>query len=200
LAAEAKHRDAIVAAAANLFRQRGFSATGMNDIVAESGAPKGSVYHYFPEGKAQIGAEALGLAGRFLKSRILALAETEQDPAVFLRGVMENSANALAKSDFRNGCTVAAVVLDTPPTDTRIMQAANDALALWRETIEHVCTRAGIAPDRAGFIASVAISGFEGAMIQARVARDLAPMHAVAEALAMLVAAELSRAEGQNSA
>ena len=48
MAAEPKHRDAIVAAAVNLFRQRGFSATGMNDIVAESGAPKGSVYYYFP--------------------------------------------------------------------------------------------------------------------------------------------------------
>ena len=196
MAAEAKHRDAIVAAAANLFRQRGFAATGMNDIVAESGAPKGSVYHYFPEGKAQIGAAALALAGCTVRDRIKALADTEQDPAQFLRIVIENSALALTQSDFRNGCPVAAVVLDTPPTDARIMQSAGDALALWREVIAFVCVRSGISETRATFVASVAISVIEGALIQARATRDVAPMHAAGEAMAMLVGAELSRALG----
>jgi len=195
VAAEAKHRDAIVAAAASLFRQRGFNATGMNDIVAESGAPKGSVYHYFPEGKAQIGAAALALAGQTVQAWITALAETEQDPVQFMRVMIENAARALARSDFRNGCPVAAVVLDTPPTDTRIMQAADDALVLWRQVVERVCMRAGIGQRRAAFVASVAISVFEGALMQARAARDVAPMNAAGEAMAMLVTAELSRAE-----
>jgi TetR/AcrR family transcriptional repressor of lmrAB and yxaGH operons len=195
VAAEAKHREAIAAAAARLFRQRGFNATGLNDIVAESGAPKGSVYHYFPEGKAQIGAAALALSGQTVQAWITALAETEQDPVQFMRVMIENAARALARSDFRNGCPVAAVVLDTPPTDTRIMQAADDALVLWRQVIERVCMRAGIGQRRAAFVASVAISVFEGALMQARAARDVAPMHAAGEAMAMLVTAELSRAE-----
>lgn len=197
MAAEAKHRNAIVVAAANLFRQRGFAATGMNDIVAESGAPKGSVYHYFPEGKAQIGAAAMALAGRTVQERIKVLAEIEQDPARFLRRAMENAALALTQSGFRNGCPVAAVVLDTPPTDTRIMQAAADALALWRQVIEFVCVRSGIPQARAAFVASVAVSVLEGALMQARAARDSAPLHVAGEAMAMLATAELVRAHGR---
>ena len=198
VAAEAKHRDAIVAAASNLFRQRGFAATGMNDIVAESGAPKGSVYHYFPEGKAQIGAAALAYAGRTVESRIQAYSEIEPHPAAFLRGVFARTAEALKKSGFRDGCPVAGVLLDTPPTDTRIMQAADNALALWRGIIERVCTRAGIPHDRAAFIANVAISTLEGALMQARAAGDTTPMNAAGEALAIIVAAELHRAGSGN--
>jgi TetR/AcrR family transcriptional repressor of lmrAB and yxaGH operons len=200
LGAEPKHRNAILAAAANLFRQRGYAATGMNDIVAESGAPKGSVYHYFPEGKAQIGAEALSLAGRVVQARMAARADTETDPAAFLRAVIAGSAEALKDSDFRHGCVIAGVVIDTPPDESRIMQAADDALGLWRGIIEQVCVRAGLAEDRAAFIGSVAVSAFEGALIQARAARDTAPMVAAGEALAMLVSAELGRVGGKDAA
>ena len=199
MAAEAKHRDAIIVAAAHLFRQRGFAATGMNDIVAESGAPKGSVYHYFPDGKAQIGAAALAFTGEYQRSRIQVLAEAEHDPIAFIRTMLDRSASALETSDFRNGCPVAGVVVDTPPSDTRIMRAADDALGLWRDVIAGVCTRAGIPPDRAAFLASVAISAFEGALIQARAARDLAPLHVAGEAMSILVTTELSRA-GQHNA
>ena len=155
MAAEPKHRDAIVAAAINLFRQRGFSATGMNDIVAESGAPKGSVYYYFPDGKVQIGAEALAYAGRHIEASIKSFAEAEPDPAAFLRGMFVTSAKSLEKSGFRNGCPIAGVLLDTPPSETRIMQAADGALALWRGFIERVCTRAGISQTRAAFVAMI---------------------------------------------
>jgi TetR/AcrR family transcriptional repressor of lmrAB and yxaGH operons len=191
MAAEAKHREAIVTAAVNLFRQRGFTATGMNDIVAESGAPKGSVYHYFPEGKAQIGAEALAYAGRHLHANMLAMSEIEPDPAVLISLLIRGVADTLEQSGFRHGCPVAGIVLDTPPGDLRIMRAAEDAMGLWRQLIAQICARAGLAQDRAAFIASVAISTFEGALIQARAARDTAPMLAAAEALAMIVNAEL---------
>jgi AcrR family transcriptional regulator len=55
-----KHRQPIVNAAVTLFRRQGYSATGLNDIVDESGAPKGSLYHYFPAGKASIAVAAVG--------------------------------------------------------------------------------------------------------------------------------------------
>ncbi len=54
-----KHRSAIIAAAAKLFRRQGYAATGINEIADAAGAPKGSLYHYFPDGKDQIAEAAV---------------------------------------------------------------------------------------------------------------------------------------------
>lgn len=55
-----RHRQPIITAAVALFRRQGFARTGLNDIVDISGAPKGSLYHYFPLGKSSIVEEAAG--------------------------------------------------------------------------------------------------------------------------------------------
>ena len=64
-----KHREPITDAAVRLFRRKGYAATGLNEIVEVSGAPKGSLYHYFPEGKASIAVAAVEEAGRRVAKR-----------------------------------------------------------------------------------------------------------------------------------
>ena len=59
MGARPKHRDNLIYTAARLFRQQGYAATGINDILREAGAPKGSFYHYFPGGKEELGAAAI---------------------------------------------------------------------------------------------------------------------------------------------
>ena len=70
-----RHRRAIVETAVRLFRKQGYAATGLNQIVEESGAPKGSLYHYFPDGKLAIAAEAVRLAGETVQRTLTELAE-----------------------------------------------------------------------------------------------------------------------------
>jgi TetR/AcrR family transcriptional repressor of lmrAB and yxaGH operons len=53
----------LLGTAADLFQRQGYHGTGLNQILAESGAPKGSLYHYFPEGKEALAAAALGRSG-----------------------------------------------------------------------------------------------------------------------------------------
>lgn len=50
----------IVHATASLLASRGYFGTGLSDIIARADAPKGSLYHYFPEGKPQIASAAIG--------------------------------------------------------------------------------------------------------------------------------------------
>lgn len=61
-------RERMVRSAAFLFRERGYSGTGFRDVIAHSGAPRGSIYHHFPEGKAQLAEEAVRYAGEFLNA------------------------------------------------------------------------------------------------------------------------------------
>ena len=57
-------KDKILETATRLFYFQGFHGTGLNQIIKESGCPKGSLYHYFPEGKEQLAEEAIVLSKR----------------------------------------------------------------------------------------------------------------------------------------
>lgn len=52
-------RERILETATRLFYFQGFHGTGLNQILKESNCPKGSLYHYFPEGKEQLAEEAI---------------------------------------------------------------------------------------------------------------------------------------------
>lgn len=49
----------ILSTASTLFQKQGYHATGLNQIIKESGCPKGSLYYYFPEGKEQLATAAI---------------------------------------------------------------------------------------------------------------------------------------------
>ena len=55
---EPSTRDRLVQAATRLFRQRGYDGTGLTEILTEAGVPKGSLYHHFPDGKADLACAA----------------------------------------------------------------------------------------------------------------------------------------------
>jgi TetR/AcrR family transcriptional repressor of lmrAB and yxaGH operons len=58
---ESESRASMVRSAASLISERGASATSFSDVLADSGAPRGSIYHHFPEGKRQLTLEAMDL-------------------------------------------------------------------------------------------------------------------------------------------
>src|SRR5450756_655642 len=80
-----RHRGAIVRAAATLFRRNGFAATGINEIIEVSGAPKGSLYHYFPGGKDQIAEAAVRFAGAGVVATLEKLAQEHATAAAMIR-------------------------------------------------------------------------------------------------------------------
>jgi TetR/AcrR family transcriptional repressor of lmrAB and yxaGH operons len=181
--AEAKHRDAIVAAASHLFRRDGYAATGMNDIVAESGAPKGSIYHYFPSGKAEIGAAAVLRAGEMGGIMLRELAARACSPEDFLRTYAKRMSGNFANSGFRLGCPVATLLLENAPQDERITAAGRAVFAEWALLIGSVLERDGMAPEKALRLGKFAVSAMEGGLIQARVEQSLEPLDNVLETL-----------------
>ena len=60
----------MVVSTAVLVREQGARATSIDDVLAHSGAPRGSVYHHFPGGRAQLLGEATDYAGGFVARRI----------------------------------------------------------------------------------------------------------------------------------
>lgn len=179
------HRDAIVGTAARLFRQQGYAATGLNQIVEESGAPKGSVYHYFPGGKEAIGAAAVAWAGGKVEQTLAELAPGAASPGDLLRRYAQRVAGWMAQSGFSDGCPIATTLLEMAPQSDAIRQAGHAALGGWTAVLRDALQAAQVPAPRAGRLASAAVAALEGALIQARVSMRPEPILDAAEELAL---------------
>lgn len=185
MARASQHRDAIIRTAARLFRTQGFAATGLNQIVEESGAPKGSVYHYFPGGKEAIGAATVVWAGGRVAQTLAELQAQGLTPGDLLRQYAVRLAGWMAQSGFRDGCPIATTLLETAPESEGIRQAGEAALQGWAAVLRQALEAAQVPAPRAGRLAFAAIAALEGALIQARVAMQPAPIVDAAEELAL---------------
>jgi len=182
-----KHRAAIVAAAARLFRRQGYAATGVHEIASAAGAPKGSLYHYFPQGKDQIAEEAVRFAGARVAHTLRALADEAASTAELVRryGVMLQG--WMAQSGFRDGCPIATTLLETAPQLPGPTEAGREAFASWRGVIAAALARDGYAPADARRLSTLVVAAIEGALVLTRVQGDGQAVADVTAALARLL-------------
>src|SRR5271165_5467878 len=127
----AQHRQAIVRAAVALFRKQGFAATGLNEILSRSGAPKGSLYHYFPGGKAELGEAAVRQAGATVTRTLSALRDETPGAAEMILAYVDLLATWMRKSNWRDGCPITTTLLETAPDLASVAAAGREAFADW---------------------------------------------------------------------
>jgi TetR/AcrR family transcriptional repressor of lmrAB and yxaGH operons len=187
LPATPKHRQPIIDAAVTLFRRQGYSATGLNDIVDASGAPKGSLYHYFPDGKPSIAVAAVEEAGRRVARTVAKLASEARSTGELLRAHARLLAGWMQKSGFRDGCPITTVLLELAPRDRAVAQAGRGAYAARLGILTERLIADGVPPERARRLAGLCVSAIQGALIQARVERSGAPIEMAADELARML-------------
>lgn len=183
-------REKIVRASAQLLRQRGYAATGLADIIATSGAPKGSLYHYFPGGKDDIAVEALRYASGKVQATLMELGAEQPSAAAMLRRYGVLVAGWMADSQFRDGCPIATTLLETAAEKSTTAEAGRLAFASWTGVLRDKLQSEGAAPARAESLARLAIMALEGALIFARVEGDAAPIIAATEDVAAIMERE----------
>jgi TetR/AcrR family transcriptional regulator, lmrAB and yxaGH operons repressor len=179
-------RKKLVDATAALLRRRGYHATGLSDIVAESGAPRGSLYFHFPGGKDELAREALLTSSAEWRARINEVTGRAPDLGAAIEAVAKLLADDLEASGWDNGCPVAAVALDS--TSDLIRKTVAEHFESWLDTVADGLIALGLARAPARQLATVALSSFEGALLLARVSRSRAPLMAVGQALRAMVA------------
>src|SRR3954452_18093215 len=102
----------MIESAALLMRERGVEATSFSDVLEHSGAPRGSIYHHFPGGKAQLIEEATRYAGEFISERARSARESG-DPLRGIDGMYVVWRYVLSESAFVAGCPIVAVTIDS---------------------------------------------------------------------------------------
>ncbi|TFV55458.1 TetR/AcrR family transcriptional regulator [Mycobacterium sp. PS03-16] len=193
-------RERMVVSAALLIRERGAHPTAIADVLEHSGAPRGSAYHYFPGGRTQLLCEAVDYAAEFMAKR---LADAPSSLEV-LDGLFDGYKKQLQRSDFRAGCPVVAVAVESgdpakPEQSSAVIDRAAAAFARWRDVIEQRLIADGVGEDQAAALAMLVLTSFEGAIVVARAARDLEPLHLVQAQLRLLIGAQIRPATGKRA-
>jgi TetR/AcrR family transcriptional regulator, lmrAB and yxaGH operons repressor len=179
-------RDAFIDATGRLLRRQGYAGTGLNEIVARSGAPKGSLYFHFPGGKEELAVAAMERAGEQLREAIAAILSAGDELGEALGGLVDALAAGLERSGYRDGCPIATVALETAAESDGMRVTAAAAFDSWLAPLEERLRHGGLAAPAARRRALLVLSAIEGALILARATRDLAPLEAVREELLAL--------------
>jgi AcrR family transcriptional regulator len=180
----------MIRSAAVLFRERGVHGTSLSDVVAHSSAPRGSIYHWFPGGKAQLAAEATRYSGEFIAAGIAAALE-EDDPVAAVRAFASLWRQVLSDSDFSAGCPIVSATLEGARTPAA-RDAAGAAFERWQELLGAAFGRRGVTPVRAASLATLTVAAVEGAIVLSRAQRSSAPLERVADELESIVADAVS--------
>ncbi|MGD1239663.1 TetR/AcrR family transcriptional regulator [Mycobacterium seoulense] len=186
-------RERMVISAALLIRERGAHATAISDVLEHSGAPRGSAYHYFPGGRTQLLCEAVEYAGE----HVAAIIAEAGSGAQLMNTLIDKYRQQLLDTDFRAGCPVVAVSVeageDAGERMAPVVERAAAVFDRWTDLIAQRFIADGIPRERAADLAVLATTALEGAIVLARVRRDLAPLDVVHRQLRELLSAEATR-------
>ncbi len=181
---EAEARRRMIRSATALFRERGIEGTSFSDVIEHSGAPRGSIYHHFPGGKAQLAEEATRYAGDYLAEG-LAAAVSDDDPVAAIGHFVAGWSEQARRTGFAAGCPVVAAALEGDRSPGARASAAA-AFGAWSQTLTDALERRGVDPSRARALGTLAIASVEGAIVLARAERSAEPLERVGAELERL--------------
>jgi AcrR family transcriptional regulator len=175
----------MIASAALLMRERGVEATSFSDVIARAPAPRGSIYHHFPGGKAELIEEATRYAGDVIAAG-LAAALGDEEPDAALRLFATTWREVIRESDFSAGCPVVAATLEGE-RNPEARAAAAAAFSGWVDLLATALEGRGVDRERARSLATLCIAAIEGAIVLARADRSAAPLERVTDELEGLI-------------
>ncbi|MEE1820254.1 TetR/AcrR family transcriptional regulator [Streptomyces sp. SP18ES09] len=170
-----------------LIQRHGYSGTGLNTVVEHAGAPKGSLYFHFPQGKEALGEKAVELAAARFGALVADSARESATPADVLRRVVDELAGMLDDSGFELGCPVSVVTLEMGARSDRLRDACAQAFESWISPVSDLLVAHGHPRPAARGLATALVSLVEGAVIVSRAQRSTEPLRCAARTISTLL-------------
>lgn len=180
-------RDQIIATTCDLLELQGYHATGLNQIIKESGSPKGSLYYHFPGGKEELAVEAVSHVGRIVLQRIRENLALIDDAAEAIRAFIRNIALNVELSGFRAGGPITTIAMETAATSPALRQECQRIYGEWQAVFAEKLQRGGLEEQRSERIAALIIAAIEGGVILCRTSQSRLPLEHVSEEIYQLV-------------
>ena len=191
-ATEIPTRDRILYASAELFRRQGYAGTGLKQVAAQSEAPFGSIYHFFPGGKEQLAEDVLRTGGRFFLALYEAIAAEAPDLPTTVRDFFAGAALTLSSTDYADACPIATVAGEISSTHDLLRQATAEVFESWLLALEEDAVESAIPRAEARALALSILALLEGAFLLSRSLRSTEPMSATGKTAVALVQSALA--------
>src|SRR5256714_783904 len=187
-------RERIVQSSAELFRRQGFTGTGVKQIDAMASAPFGSLYHFFPGGKEQLGEEVIRWSGGLYLQLFATIAMQAPDPVRAIGDFFAGAAETLRETDYADACPIATVALEVASTNDPLREATADVFEKWFGAATAYFAQAGIPTARARELAIEMLCAMEGAFVFCRAMRRTEALEVAGAATASAVREALAAA------
>jgi AcrR family transcriptional regulator len=187
-------RDRILETSAELFRKQGYTATGVKQIVTAAQAPFGSVYHFFPGGKEQLGAEAIRVSGALYEQLLPAVLDQAPDLVTGVRDFFRLAGEHLRETDYVDACPIATIALEVSSTSETLRTACAEVFESWIAAGAARHEQAGLSSEKARELTIAMLAALEGAFVLARATRSIEPLQVAGELAAAALGAALAEA------
>jgi AcrR family transcriptional regulator len=171
----------MITGAARLLSRRGLQATSFSEVLAATGAPRGSLYHHFPGGKDELVSEATRYVGsQLLEVLARARPSTPEEVVDLFTSVWRR---VLTGSDLEAGCAVAAVTIDAGDDQGELLALAGQVFTEWEGALAGLLRQTGVEARRAADLAILLLVAMEGSLVLCRAQRSLEPFDRVTDQL-----------------
>lgn len=164
----------IIKQASNLFSHKGYYGVGINEILTSCQIPKGSFYHYFPNGKKQLAAEVLRYAYESMEEGILNSSFAISNDAVEVFSAMTEklAQNLENKSSSFHSLLITFLGIESVYLDPEISQEATKVYIRWKQLYVDKFLECGYNETQAQEYSQVAFALVHGSLISGWVKSD----------------------------
>ena len=167
-----------------LLHTQGYHATGISQILNESGVGKGSLYHHFPGGKTELAVAAVVRANEVMTGSIAEFAEqANHDAAGTVRLFCNFFINYLIQSNYQRGAPISLTTLDAAATVDEIQEQVEIGYKWIIELVQDLLMRKGVDAETAYRLGTITLSAVEGALVVSVARRSTEPLEIVRDHL-----------------
>jgi TetR/AcrR family transcriptional repressor of nem operon len=176
-------REALVRAGLAMLTEKGFVATGIDEVLRQVGVPKGSFYHYF-ESKEAFGLAAIDAYGEYFGNKLdQVFGDVSMPPLARLSAFVASAGEGMARFDFRRGCLIGNLGQEMSNLPESFRRRLGEVFRDWELRLARCLAAAQQAGELAVDIDCNALAtqfwiGWEGAELRAKLERSTDPLTA----------------------
>lgn len=170
-----------------MFQLKGYTATGLNEILRESGAPRGSLYYYFPNGKEQLALAAVELAGKSMREKVSSSLSRHREPVRAIAQVIQDMTAALRDDGKLQTMSLSMIALETCQTSDLLREACARSFTKMAALYSEKLQKSGFDAEQSANLGSLLQSMIEGAITLSITEKDTAPLDTILQFLPTLI-------------